>query len=288
MTGRSLNRLAVVTGASSGIGYELALQFADHGYDLVIVAEDEDIEVARDTIAALGTRVEAIRADLSTRQGVEQVHHRLNALQQPVHALALNAGVGYGGPFLDNPFEEELRVINLNIVGTVHLAKLVLRDMVTSGDTGRVLFTASIAAEMPGPFQAVYAASKAFILSFAQALRNELGDSDVTITALQPGATDTDFFARAHMLDTRVGAGEKDSPADVARDGFEAMMAGKDHVVAGSFKNRIQSGLSGITPDTVLADQHRKLTEPGSAPRHRPRDAAREPLRDTPPDGPRT
>lgn len=260
----------MVTGASSGIGYELALQFADHGYDLVIVAENEELEVARDTIAALGTRVEAIRADLATRQGVEQVHHRLSALAQPVHAVAFNAGVGYGGPFLENPFEEELRVINLNIVGTVHLAKLVVRDMVASGERGRVLFTASIAAEMPGPFMAVYAASKAFVLSFAQALRSELRDTRVTITALQPGPTDTDFFARADMLDTRVAVGEKDAPADVARDGFEAMMAGKDHVVAGALKNRIQSGLSGITPDTVLADQHRKLTEPGSASRERP------------------
>lgn len=270
MSRESLNRLAVVTGASSGIGYELALQFADHGYDLVIVAEDEELEVARDTIAALGTSVEAIRADLSTRQGVEQVHHRLAALQQPVFALALNAGVGLGGAFLENPFEQELRVINLNIVGTIHLAKLVLRDMVASGDAGKVLFTASIAAEMPGPFQAVYAASKAFVLSFAQALRNELRDTQVSITVLQPGATDTDFFARANMLDTKVGAGPKDDPADVARDGFEALMAGKDHVVAGSLKNRIQSGLSGVTPDTMLAEQHRKLTEPGSAPRDEP------------------
>jgi short-subunit dehydrogenase len=276
MSTSSLNRLAVVTGASSGIGYELALQFADHGYDLVIVAEDEELEVARETIAALGTRVEAIRADLSTRQGVEQVHHRLSALRQPVFALALNAGVGYGGPFLENPFEAELRIINLNIVGTIHLAKLVVRDMVASGDKARVLFTASIAAEMPGPFEAVYAASKAFILSFAQALRNELSDTRVTVTALQPGPTDTDFFARAHMLDTKVGACAKDSAADVARDGFEAMMAGKDHVVAGSLKNRIQSGLSGITPDTILADQHRKLTEPGSAPPDESHTTARE------------
>lgn len=261
----SLNHLAVVTGASSGIGYELALRFAEHGYDLVMVAEDEDLEVAEATIAALGTSVEAIRADLGTTQGVEQVYHRLSALGRPVHAIALNAGIGHGGAFIDNAFADELQVINVNIVGTVHLAKLVIRDMVHRKG-GKVLFTASIAAETPGPFQAVYHASKAFILSFSQALRNELKGTGVSVTALQPGATDTEFFARAGMLDTRVGAGEKDNPADVARDGFDALMAGRDHVVAGSVRNRIQSGLSGLTPDPILAESARKLNEPGSAP----------------------
>lgn len=261
----SLNRLAAVTGASSGIGYELALQFAEHGYDLVIVAEDEELEVAEATIAALGTSVEAIRADLGTPQGVEQVYNRLSAIGRPVHALVLNAGIGHGGAFIDNRFEDELEVINVNIIGTVHLAKLIVRDMVHR-KVGKVLFTASIAAEIPGPFQAVYHASKAFVLSFSQALRNELNDTGVTVTALQPGATDTEFFARAGMLDTRVGAGEKDSPVDVAKDGFDALMAGKDHVVAGSVRNRIQSGLSGLTPDTILAESARKLNEPGSAP----------------------
>lgn len=262
----SLNRLALVTGASSGIGYELALQFAEHGYDLVVVAENEDLDVAAETIRAMGTSVEAIRADLSTTQGVEQVYHRVSALEQPVHAAALNAGIGLGGAFVENDFVDELRVINLNVVGTVHLAKLLVRDMVARR-SGKLLFTASIAAEMPGPFQSVYHASKAFVLSFAQALRNELKDTGVTVTALQPGPTDTDFFARAGMLDTKVGTGEKDHPADVAKDGFDALMAGKDHVVAGSVRNRIQSGLSGVTPDTVLAESARKLNEPGSSAR---------------------
>jgi short-subunit dehydrogenase len=169
-----------------------------------------------------------------------------------------------GGPFLETDLEEEINLINLNVTGAVHLAKYVVQHM-ADGDAGRILFTSSIAAEMPAPFEAVYGASKAFLLSFAQALRNELKDTNITVTALQPGPTDTNFFARANMEDTKVGAAKKDDPADVARDGFDALMAGKDHVVAGSFKNKVQAVMSNVTPDTVTAEMHRKLSEPGSA-----------------------
>jgi short-subunit dehydrogenase len=147
----------------------------------------------------------------------------------------------------------------------VHLAKRVLPDMVSRGGSGRVLITSSIAATMPGPFDAVYNASKAFLQSFSQVIRNELKDTGVTVTALMPGPTDTNFFHRAGMDDTAVGAGEKDDPAQVAREGFEALMAGKDHIVAGSFKNKVQATIAHVLPDAATAELHRKQAKPGSA-----------------------
>jgi len=267
----STGQLAVVTGASSGIGFELAKLFAEHGYDLVIVAEDSRINSAAETLRSLGPIVESVQADLATREGVERLWQRVQRTGRPVDAIAINAGVGVGGPFVDNDLEDEINLINLNVTGAVHLAKHAVRQMSECGE-GRILITSSIAAEMPAPFEAVYGASKAFLLSFAEALRNELKDTRITVTALQPGPTDTNFFARAGMLDTKVGADKKDDPADVARDGFEALMAGKDHVVAGSFKNKVQSTMAQVTPDKVTAEMHRKLSEPGSASEVRDRD----------------
>jgi len=256
--------LAVVTGASSGIGLELAKQFAMHGFDVAIVAEDEGINAAARTLMGFGTTVTPIQVDLAKADGVDLFYRRLRALGRLADAVAINAGVGVGGPFIETSLDEELNLIALNVTSTVRLAKRIIPDMVQRG-YGRVLFTSSIAAETPGPFEAVYAASKAFILSFAEALRNELRDTGVSVTALQPGATDTNFFHRAHMADTKVATSEKDSPADVARDGFAALMAGKDHVVAGSWKNVLQSTIAQITPETMKAEQHRKMAEPGSA-----------------------
>ena len=260
----SSGQLAVVTGASSGIGLELAKLFAQNGYDLVIVAEDEGIESAADQLRSLGPMVESVQADLATEDGVEELWERIEEMGRPVDAIAINAGVGVGGPFLETDLEEEINLINLNVTGAVHLAKHVVQHMAERGE-GKILFTSSIAADMPAPFEAVYGASKAFLLSFSEALRNELKDTNITVTALQPGPTDTNFFDRAGMQDTKVGADKKDDPADVARDGFEALMAGKDHVVAGSFKNKVQSTMAQVTPDKVTAEMHRKLSEPGSA-----------------------
>jgi short-subunit dehydrogenase len=260
----SNTQLAVITGASSGIGLELAKQFAQHGYDLLITAESARIDDAAETLRSLGAKVSTVRADLATYDGVESLHARIKADGRPVDAVCINAGVGVGGPFLENALEDELRLIRLNVESVVHLAKRVLPDMV-SRDEGRVLFTASIAAEAPGPFEAVYAASKAFVLSFAEAVRNELKDTSIVITALQPGATETNFFHRAGMDDTKVGAGKKSDPADVAREGFEALMKGKDHVVSAMGKEKVQVALGQIIPEKVKAEQHRKLSEPGSA-----------------------
>jgi short-subunit dehydrogenase len=264
MTDQTEIPLAVVTGASSGIGYELARQFAEHGFDLLVTSETSRIEEAARQFRAIGAQVESVSADLATYDGVETLYRKIQALGRPIDAIAINAGVGVGGPFVENDLAAELNLIALNVTSVVHLAKRVVQDMVVRNE-GRILFTASIAAEGPAPFEAVYGASKAFVLSFAEALRNELKDTNIVVTALQPGATDTNFFHRAGMEDTKVGAGRKSDPADVAREGFEALMAGKDHVVSAMLKEKAMVAASGMTPETVKAQQHRKLSEPGSA-----------------------
>ncbi|MBD2775167.1 SDR family NAD(P)-dependent oxidoreductase [Iningainema tapete] len=257
--------LAVVTGASNGIGYELAKQFAQNGFDLLVTATGASINEAAQAFEELGAKVETVQADLATYDGVETLYNKIKATNRPVDAIAINAGVGVGGEFArETDLKDELNLINLNVVSTVHLAKRVVKDMVERGK-GRILFTSSIAAIMPGPFEAVYAASKAFVQSFSEALRNEFKDKGVTVTALMPGPTDTNFFHRAGMDDTKVGAGQKDDPAQVAKQGFEALMAGSDHLIAGSLKTKIQGTVSKVLPDTVNAEQHRKLTEPGAA-----------------------
>jgi uncharacterized protein len=264
MTNGTHRPFAVVTGASSGIGRELAKQFAQNGFDLLITATGPSIEEAARECEALGARVETVQADLASYDGVEQLYGAIKQTGRMVDAIAINAGVGVGGDFTrDTDLQDELNLISLNVVAPVHLAKRVVKDMVMRG-TGRVLFTSSIAALMPGPFYAVYAASKAFLQSFSEALRNELKDTNVTVTALQPGATDTNFFARADMEDTRAGTGPKDDPAEVAKQGFEALMAGKDHVVTTGLMNKAQAAATRLMSEPAKAEQHRKLTEPGS------------------------
>jgi uncharacterized protein len=264
MADTSNKPVAVVTGASSGIGYELAAQFAEHGFDVLAVAEDEGISSAARQLSRNGNQVQALRADLATYEGVETLYDRIRSLGRAVEAIAINAGVGVHGSFAESDLAAHMNLIQLNVVSPVHLARRVLPDMLERG-SGRILFTSSIAATMPGPFESTYNASKAFLKSFAEAVRNEVKDSGVTITILMPGATETEFFRRAGSEDTKIGASEKDDPADVAREGFEALMAGKDHVVAGSFKNKVQAAMSHVLPDTATAQMHRKQTEPGSA-----------------------
>lgn len=267
MTSTTDRPLAVVTGASSGIGLELARQFAVHGYDLVIAAEDDELETAAESLRAEGTHVDAVRADLAQAQAVEGLVERIAGAGKPVAAVAINAGIGFGGAFVgETDLDDHLAEVDLNVRSSVHLAYRILPPMVQKGQ-GKVLFTSSIAATSPGPFMAVYNASKAFIKSFAEALREELRDSGVTVTALMPGPTDTEFFERGGLQDTKVATGNKDSAAEVAREGYEAMMAGKDHVVAGSAKNKVQAAAGAVLPDTALAKQHRKMSEPGSADR---------------------
>jgi short-subunit dehydrogenase len=256
--------LALITGASSGIGLELAKQFADNGFDLVVNAEDDAIVVAAEELrTTTDASVEHVQADLRTAEGVAQVYAAATAGGRPLAAAALNAGVGQGQGFLDTDIDKQLEVIDLNVTSTVRLAHLVLRDMTARGE-GRVLVTSSIASTMPGSFQAVYNASKSFLQSFTEALQDELRDTGVTLTSLMPGPTDTEFFERAEMQDTRVGqTSSKDDPAKVAKQGFEALMSGKDKVLASSLSTKLQGVANKVLPDKAKAVAHRLMAEPG-------------------------
>jgi short-subunit dehydrogenase len=253
--------LAIVTGASSGIGYYLAQECAENGFDLVIAADDPNINQAAEKFRALGADVDVVETDLATTEGVDELYDALNG--RTVEALLANAGHGLGHAFLDQNFNEARHVVDTNITGTIYLLHKVARDM-RRRSKGRILITGSIAGFIPGTFQAVYNGTKAFMDSFSFALRAELKDSGVTVSCLMPGATDTEFFKRAEMEDTKVGAGKKDDPADVASIGFAAMMKGEGDVVSG-WKNKIQSAMASVTPAGVLAEQHRKMAEPGGA-----------------------
>lgn len=255
--------LAVVTGASSGIGFQLAKQFAENGFALLVTAEDDGIIDAADKLRAF-CNVEYAQIDLRTCDGVDELCKKIESCGCPVDSIAINAGVGVGGRFIETDLDEELDMIALNVNSSVHLAKHIVQKMITQGH-GRILITSSIAAIMPTPYQTVYGATKAFLLSFAEGLRSELKDTGVTITALMPGATETNFFHRANLDDTKVGVAKKDDPTDVARDGFKALMDGKDHVVAHSVKTKMQGMMADIMPETAKAEMHRKQAEPGSA-----------------------
>jgi short-subunit dehydrogenase len=263
MTVPSTAPLAVVTGASSGIGYSLAAQFAKNGFDVVIAAEDAGIHDAARSLSELGGVVFPVQSDLATQEGVRQLYRTISDTGRPVDSLALNAGVGVGGPFAETDLDAELNLLALNITSAVHLAKLVLPQMVAHGH-GRILFTSSIAASAPGPFHATYAASKAFLHSLSESIRNELKDTGVTVTALMPGPTDTEFFERAGLQDTRVGStSQKDDPDDVAKQGFDALMSGEHHEVAASLKNKAMVASGRLMPEPAKAEMQRKLTEPG-------------------------
>ena len=256
----------VVTGASTGIGLELARQFAENNYDLLICSASDDINDAQRELEVLGARVEVVKSDLATSEGVEKLIRAIKAYGAPLDAIAINAGVGLGGAFTETNLREEINLINLNILSAVHLTKSVLKDMVSAGH-GKILFTSSISAVMPSSFEAVYGASKAFISSFGEALRNEVKDTGVTITMLMPGPTNTNFFHRAKMDDTKVGSKDKfeNEPADVARQGFEAMLRGDESVFAASWKTKLQGWATKFIPESTKAQIHRKMSEPKSA-----------------------
>jgi short-subunit dehydrogenase len=262
MNAGTTRELAVVTGASSGIGLELAKELAARGFDVVVAAEDAAIEDP-ELFDGEGIPVLAVRVDLAEPEGAEQLVARVRELGRPVDLLAVNAGVGVGGSFVGGDLTAHLKLVDLNVRSAVQLAGLLLPGMVDRGD-GAILFTSSIAATMPGPYASTYNASKSFLLSFAEGLRAELADSGVSITALMPGPTDTNFFERAGIEDTKLGQAKKDDARDVARDGLDAMFEGKDHVVAGSLKNKAQVAAAKVLPDRTLAAMHAKVSEPGS------------------------
>ena len=254
--------LAVVTGASTGIGYELAKCAAEDGYDLIIAADEARIHQAADRLRQSGVVVEAIETDLSTEDGVDRLLEAIEASGRSVDLLMANAGRGLGKGFLDQDFAEARKVVDTNIVGTIYLVQQV-GDLMRSRGQGRIMLTGSIAGFMPGSYQAVYNGTKAFINSFSFALREELKDSGVTVSCLMPGATETEFFRRADLMDTSIGQAKKDDPAEVARIGFDAMMDGEGDVVSG-WKNKLQAAVANVTPASVLAHQHAKMAEPGS------------------------
>jgi uncharacterized protein len=257
--------LALVTGASSGIGRELAKQFAENGFDLIVAAEDVELDDATEELRGLGVAVAPVSVDLTKRSDVDRLVAAVRGSGRPLDAAALNAGVGVGGAFAETDLDAELEIVELNCASTVQLAKAVVQDMSARGE-GRILFTSSVASQAPEPFQAVYAASKAFVQSFALGIREELKDSGVTVTALLPGPTETEFFDRADLGDTRLGASDnKDDPAQVARQGFEGLMKGEASVFAGSLSSKVMGKLSAVLPDSVAGKAHRPMTEPGSA-----------------------
>jgi short-subunit dehydrogenase len=264
MASEETRQFAVVTGASLGIGLELAKQFAQNNFDLLIAADSDRVSAATAELEALGARVQSIKTDLATHEGVHQLQSAIQAAGRPVDAIAINAGVGVSGAFTETDLSEELNMVNLNVISTLHLAKFIVKDMV-SRRSGRILFTASIAGTMPTPYEAVYGATKAFVRSLSQSLREELKDTGVSVTALMPGATETNFFHRAGADDTKLGTSEKDDPAEVAKEGFEALMAGKDHVVAGSLKNKFQAAAGYVLPDPLVAKAHAAQAAPGTA-----------------------
>lgn len=256
------SKLAVVTGASTGIGFELAHLAAQNGYDLLVVADEPLIEASATDFRRHGGVVEAVEADLAMIEGVDAL---LDAVQgRPVDLLCANAGRGLGHGFLEQQVADWRRVIDTNVTGTLYLLHKLLRPMIARNE-GKVLITGSIAGFIPGSFQAVYNGTKAFIDSFADALRNEIKEANgVTLTTLMPGATETEFFDRADMLDTKVGSEEKDDPAKVAKDGWDALMAGKAHIVSG-WRNKLQAAAAHVTPASVLAQRHRNMAQPGTA-----------------------
>ncbi len=259
------DQLALITGASSGIGLSLAKELASRGYDLVVCSAGERLANAVEQLDELNVDVIEIQADLATREGVEALWEAIESTGRPLDIACINAGVGVGGNFWDTELEEELNMIELNCAGTVQLAKYVIRDM-KKRDEGKILFTASIAGEMVAPREAVYAATKAFVLSFAHSVRYELHNTGITVTALQPGPTDTDFFHRAGMDDTPVGEkGKKESePDDVARQGLDALFSGKDHVYSASLKTKVEGMLANVVPGSVKGAMHEKMAKPNS------------------------
>lgn len=260
---QAMRKTALVTGASSGIGRELAKCFAADGHDLVLVArsQDELEALARQFAQEHGVTTTVIAKDLFNPQAAREVYEDVRSRGIEVNYLVNDAGQGVYGKFCETDLEQELAIIELNVVSLVVLTKLFLRDMVARNE-GRVLQLASMASTHPTPWSAVYSGTKAFIYYFSEAVSNELEGTNVTMTALRPGATDTDFFRKEGALDAKmVREGKLDDPAKVARDGYEAMMRGKDHVVSGA-KNKVMDKTANVMPEKMVAKQMAKLHEP--------------------------
>ncbi|MEV4112735.1 SDR family NAD(P)-dependent oxidoreductase [Nonomuraea sp. NPDC049695] len=256
--------LALVTGASSGIGYQLALLFARDGYDLVATGHSDKIHRIAADFEQYGSRVFPVQADLADREGVRTVWQAVQDTGRPLRAAVLNAGRSLGGAFLDTDLDDELALIALNTTSVVALAKPVVRHMAEHG-SGRILIASSISALTPTPYETVYGPTRAFTYSFAESLRQELKERapGVTVTALLPGATDSDFHANAGMSNTSLGPGaKKNSRVQVAAQGFRALMAGKHHVVGGDLATKLTALVSRILPEPIKAARQARITRP--------------------------
>lgn len=254
-----LSGFVVITGASAGIGLELTKLTATDGCDLLLVA-DRDLGEAKAAAKAAGAAsVQTLEADLATPDGLKGL---LTAIgDRPVDALLANAGHGLDHAFLDQEWKDIAHVIHTNVTGTTWLLHQIGQRM-RARNAGRILVTGSIAGHIPGAYQLVYNSTKSYVDYFCFGLRNELKETEVVITCLMPGPTDTDFFDRAGMNDTSVGESDsKDDPAKVAGDGYRALLDGDAHVVSG-FMNKVQDAFAGIIPDTILAQMHRKMAQP--------------------------
>jgi short-subunit dehydrogenase len=258
------NSYVLITGATSGIGYELAKLFAKNGYNLVIVARHQlELEKVSKELKDLNNiAVIPIAKDLFERSAAFELYEQVKTNGIEIGILVNDAGQGHYGLFVDTDLEKELNIIQLNISSLVVLTKLFLKDMVKRGE-GKILNLSSIASKAPGPWQSVYHGTKAFVQSFTEAIREEVKDSGVVVTALLPGVTDTDFFRKANMEASKMvqDKSKMADPADVAKDGYEALMEGKDMVISG-VKNKVQVGMNNITPDNMSAKQMGKQQEP--------------------------
>jgi short-subunit dehydrogenase len=256
------HKCALITGATSGIGYELAKIFAQNNYNLIIVARNQDeLDKTSNDLSHFGANITTIAKDLFQQENAFALCNEIQEANVQVDVLVNDAGQGYYGEFTDTDIYRELDIIQLNIGSLIILTKHFLKEMVQRQD-GKILNLSSIAGKVPGPFQSVYHGTKAFVQSFTEAIRAEVKDKGVTITALLPGATDTDFFNKADMQDSKiVQEGKLDDPAKVAKDGFDALMSGDDKVVSG-FKNKMQVGMSNIMPDDMVAEKMYKQQEP--------------------------
>jgi len=255
-------KFSIVTGASTGIGLELAKCCAKDGMDILVVADEPEIEQAAETLRGLGAgNVEALQADLSNEAGVDKLIAAVKG--RAIEHLIANAGRGLGDSFLNQNWADAKFVAETNIIGTIYLLHELGRRMVKAG-SGRILITGSIAGFMPGSYQAVYNGTKAFLDSFSYALREEIKDSGVTVTCLMPGATETEFFERADMLDTKVGQEKKMDPADVVKQGYDAMLKGEGQLITG-WKNKMQAAMAHVMPAERLAKQHTREAAPGTA-----------------------
>lgn len=256
-------KYALITGATSGIGYELALLFAKDQYNLVIVSRDQQqLEIKAEEFRQHGINVIPIAKDLFIKDEAFSLCQEIRNQGIEIEVLVNDAGQGVYGLFKDTEIERELDIVNLNIASVIILTKFFLRDMI-SRNSGKILNVASIASKTPGPWQSVYHGTKAFVLSFSESIREEVREYEITVTALMPGATDTDFFNKADMTESKAVQDENalSDPAVVAKDGYDALMSGKDKVISG-FKNKVQIGMSNILPDTVVAHNMNEMQKP--------------------------